>query len=196
MKCNCEFTFNDFQENDGQLFDARKVVVQVSEALSLSLDPIGPCQLQRLGDRNRIAKVHRSTHNMHESEPRLSHRLRVHESNYSLYVIGHIGVINSSKLGLLVAKAWTNRIAAGPPGQLEQTVGQRVANSVPFDHERNVVAPVCAQLLEGLPQGRRGKHFVAGNEPNLEQSGYDSRAQDFAKVVFVEGRRENGVVYR
>ena len=52
--------------------------------------------------------------------------------------------------------------------ELEQSIGQRVAHSIPLDHQRDVMPPVGAQLLERLPERRRRKHLVTGDEPDLK----------------------------
>lgn len=93
-------------------------------------------------------------------------------------VAGHVGIIGlrqGEMLGLLTG-LW-------PPYELEEAVGESVAYSIPFNDQRDVVSPVGTEFLKRFPQRWRREAFAASNEPDLEQSGHDTRAKSVSEIV-------------
>ena len=65
-------------------------------------------------------------------------------------------------------------------------MSERQAHAIPLDDERDVMTPIGAQLLEGLPQRRRRKDLVARDQPDLEESRDNARAQSLAKIILTK----------
>ena len=120
-------------------------------------------ELVRLGNAGDVTKVDRFAYDVKEPEPSLNDRLCAHFADDRVNVAGHVGVVCLRQGEMLRLLA-----GLGPPYELEQAIGQSVAHSVPFDDERNVVTPVGAEFLEGLPQRWRRETLAASDEPNLE----------------------------